>query len=616
MNTSLLRVYGAINGAAGLLGFSLCLVLLLLASESAQAQLKLSNTGNVTVGTTVDNPNRKLRVKCNTTDECREAVIDGRFEGNFSGSVIGVQGTAASGGRGYGGYFTGGSTGVYGTGNVLGVEGVSSGGTGVFGNGSTGVEGVSDTGVGVRGTGGTYGVFGVNTVNNGQGVRGEGDRVGVFGDGGTYGVEGVSAETGVRGYGIDTGVSGEGDQYGVRGVSPSGASGTGVRGTGDDFGVAGESRSGVDGTGILGTGDAFGMRGKTRGSGVGVVGSVGSLSQNELDNLPSAGVFGAAQSNYGVYGQSESSTGVRGQSGDTGVEGRGDNVGVRGVSSEQVGVYASGGRYGVYAVNPDDPPIGNEGRIAAGARGQGPVPPPEPTQLGYGGYFRGRDVGVEGFVDGRIDLPFTGMTVGGHFTAQGSAGTKAGVMGEASGSGNLAGVYGKAPVRNGSYAGFFQGDIGVTGEVVTVNLRNLSDRRLKEEIRDLAGAEALALVEGLRPRRYRFRAGFGSEIGSSVSRIERLGFVAQEVEAVLPELVREQVLAGGAFQRALSGADEGLYKSVDYVSLVPVLTAALQAQQNEISELKSAMQMQQAQINELLRALTEQGFSAAPNSAR
>jgi hypothetical protein len=53
----------------------------------------------------------------------------------------------------------------------------------------------------------------------------------------------------------------------------------------------------------------------------------------------------------------------------------------------------------------------------------------------------------------------------------------------------------------------------------------------------------------------------------------RVGLSAQEVEAVLPEIVTDAPIGDG-------------YKTVDYAKLVPVLVEAIKEQQKQIDELK------------------------------
>ena len=56
------------------------------------------------------------------------------------------------------------------------------------------------------------------------------------------------------------------------------------------------------------------------------------------------------------------------------------------------------------------------------------------------------------------------------------------------------------------------------------------------------------------------------------------GFIAQELQKVMPTLVTE-------------GTDKDKLLSVNYIALIPVLTKAIQEQQKEIEELKKMVEL-------------------------
>ena len=58
---------------------------------------------------------------------------------------------------------------------------------------------------------------------------------------------------------------------------------------------------------------------------------------------------------------------------------------------------------------------------------------------------------------------------------------------------------------------------------------------------------------------------------------KEIGLIAQEVEKIIPEVVRENERLN----------DDTLYKQVDYEHLVSTLIGAVQEQQKQIDELKS-----------------------------
>ena len=100
-------------------------------------------------------------------------------------------------------------------------------------------------------------------------------------------------------------------------------------------------------------------------------------------------------------------------------------------------------------------------------------------------------------------------------------------------------------------------ELGLTGS--TINIKGAayttSDRRLKDDVTDLD--DATASIERLRGVRYSW---VKEAPGADGTKRRFLGFLAQEVEDVLPELV---------------STDAAGTKSVNYVGVVPVLVEAL-----------------------------------------
>lgn len=81
----------------------------------------------------------------------------------------------------------------------------------------------------------------------------------------------------------------------------------------------------------------------------------------------------------------------------------------------------------------------------------------------------------------------------------------------------------------------------------------------------------------------------------NVSEAEKqIGFVAQEVESVMPELIREANIraSGGQPQNAdtKTPASSYLLKTFSYSSIVPVLVEALKEQQQIIQDLKTRVE--------------------------
>ena len=112
------------------------------------------------------------------------------------------------------------------------------------------------------------------------------------------------------------------------------------------------------------------------------------------------------------------------------------------------------------------------------------------------------------------------------------------------------------------------GAVFAANDVVAFN--SFSDKRLKTDIKPTTGN--LEKILKLEPIEYRWKD--GSRDGK-----KEIGLIAQEVEKIVPEVVRENY--------RLSDDDETLYKQVDYEHLVSTLIGAVQEQQKQINELKS-----------------------------
>ncbi|MGV8041052.1 MAG: hypothetical protein AB2L07_13550 [Thermoanaerobaculaceae bacterium] len=298
----------------------------------------------------------------------------------------------------------------------FGVSGTSSSAAGVYGQSSSnaGVGGISNSGYGVQGSSSTKaGVYG--TSSSSYGVHGEStNEVGVLGassngrglhgTGGTGGVSGLSTS----GYGVKgvstSGMGVEGTSssaYGVRG-STTGASAKGVFGVHTSSGNFGE----------LGTSD-YGARGRHE-----VTSSWGYLGGNNK------GAYGTSSSGIGVEGSSSTSFGVRGEA-------------ASGASAKGVfGVHTSSGNFGEL------------GTSDYGVRGRH-------ENSGAYGYLGGNNYGAYGYTSsgnsGGIGVSGVAATTNG-----------TGIKGEASVGASAYGVWG---VSSTGYAGYFSGNVSVTGNL-------------------------------------------------------------------------------------------------------------------------------------------------------
>ena len=116
------------------------------------------------------------------------------------------------------------------------------------------------------------------------------------------------------------------------------------------------------------------------------------------------------------------------------------------------------------------------------------------------------------------------------------------------------------------------GDGNFTGELTAA-----SDLKLKRNIVSIAGATET--INQLNPVTYEFRSDEFPDL--KLSEGQRWGLIAQEVEAILPDLISEN---GSAVHR--NGEDMSI-KSLNYIDLIPVMIKAIQEQDAEIQALKA-----------------------------
>jgi len=154
-----------------------------------------------------------------------------------------------------------------------------------------------------------------------------------------------------------------------------------------------------------------------------------------------------------------------------------------------------------------------------------------------------------------------------------------------SSSGTNYGVFAVADSAATNYAGYFVGDVNYTG-----TLTNASDAKLKYNVEPLPNATNI--LKGISPKQYYYKQ--DGEAGQlNLADGLQYGFVAQELETVLPNLVKDQVQWNGHKQ---DGQIE--YKAVNYVGMIPVLTQALKEQQAYIEALEKRLTELEKTINE------------------
>jgi hypothetical protein len=182
-------------------------------------------------------------------------------------------------------------------------------------------------------------------------------------------------------------------------------------------------------------------------------------------------------------------------------------------------------------------------------------------------------------------------------------GTNYGVSARASSvttTGTNYGIYSEASNGATNYAGFFNGNVTITGNFVQP-----SDKRLKKDIKPFGSA--LEKINALSPVTYYYKN--EKESGINLPTNLQYGFIAQDLETVFPELVSNQVInlstTGNANNKktSIDSDENGLnteketvnlnenktkeeFKGINYTGLISVLTEAIKEQQVLILELK------------------------------
>ena len=202
-------------------------------------------------------------------------------------------------------------------------------------------------------------------------------------------------------------------------------------------------------------------------------------------------------------------------------------------------------------------------------------------------------------VAGSPDLGVVGVgSGGGQFQSTGT-GSGYGVYGlSTAAADNGEFKYGVAGTDGGfavNYAGYFNGMSYTSAPFMTG-----SDARWKREVKSESGS--LSLINKLHPSTYVFV----ENTPYSLPRGIQHGFLAQELETVLPELVADIVHPTTFDPSAMKKTETATYKAVNYDGLISILTAGIQEldakvvqQQSEMTEMKEMISQLTARIAEL-----------------
>lgn len=248
---------------------------------------------------------------------------------------------------------------------------------------------------------------------------------------------------------------------------------------------------------------------------------------------------------------------------------------------------------------------------------------PTNSNINYGGFFvaqananMSNNTGVYGTASNGFHPR------GGFFSGSNGSSTTAGIEGSASGLSTSStyyagkftsnavtgatqyGIYAEAPIDSGfSYAGWFQGDVHVTG-----TFTNPSDAVIKTNVQSLNNVSQQ--LQQLQPISFEYSNAAVPQLNLSAG--SHYGLIAQQVEQVFPQLVQNTRVApvSDSLGQVIHAATT--VKSVNYIEIIPLLIEAFQEQQQKIVQQDSLMQSMQQQLQLLTGMITNCCNQAQP----
>ncbi|HYG53157.1 MAG TPA: tail fiber domain-containing protein [Flavobacteriales bacterium] len=214
----------------------------------------------------------------------------------------------------------------------------------------------------------------------------------------------------------------------------------------------------------------------------------------------------------------------------------------------------------------------------------------------YGGSFRANNayktVAVSGVASSKPYASVSTLAYGGYFNASHTSGSSLGAnYGVYATVGsqvftNIA-IYGTVTsYANGNYAGFFNGDIYTQNGINSgTGWISVSDRQFKKDIANIDNP--MKIIKQLNPQSYYFNN--NNDKGMHFTEKKQFGFIAQELEKVLPDLVYDVTRPEIRDVEGNLQYEKLDHKAVNYDGFIAFLVAGMQEQQKQIDELKQAL---------------------------
>lgn len=178
-------------------------------------------------------------------------------------------------------------------------------------------------------------------------------------------------------------------------------------------------------------------------------------------------------------------------------------------------------------------------------------------------------------------------------------------------SANSYGVHGTTANSN-SYAGYFSGNVFSTGTYLG------SDRSLKQDITDMNSA--MDILKRLKPKSYSFKQEGAYKL-MNLPQGKRYGLIAQDVEEVLPNLVKATTFETGKATPDTSKAGAAkpsetiAFKAVNYTELIPIVIKGMQEQDERIQKQDQLIETLLLKIEKLESRMAKTSGNAATVNA-
>jgi hypothetical protein len=200
------------------------------------------------------------------------------------------------------------------------------------------------------------------------------------------------------------------------------------------------------------------------------------------------------------------------------------------------------------------------------------------------------NIGIKSFAGNIGQETFEGTNYGGFFNGSYGQNGNIGLVAQTFGGGGFNyGIYASAPIGScpggavcPDAAGYFDGEVNTTASIY-----KMSDANLKDNIEPIQNP--IAIIQALEPKLYTFRTNQFSFLNLPTT--QQAGFLAQDVETILPNLVKEfrvppRLLKNGGVDTTGIGQS---FKAISYESLIPYLVAALKELKSDLDETKQQL---------------------------